>query len=46
MTNMRDVAPLDSPEGADTRELPGEETPRHSVEGGEETEGSEENVEK
>jgi len=46
MTNVRDVAPLDSPEGADTRELPGEETPRHSVEGGEETEGSEENVEK
>ena len=46
MTNMRDVAPLDSPEAADTRELPGEETPRHSVEGGEETEGSEENVEK
>jgi transcription termination/antitermination protein NusA len=46
MTNVREVAPLDSPEGADTRELPGEETPRHSVEGGEETEGSEENVEK
>jgi transcription termination/antitermination protein NusA len=46
MTNVRDVAALDSPEGADTRELPGDETPRHSVEGGEETEGSEENVEK
>jgi transcription termination/antitermination protein NusA len=46
MTNVRDVEPLDSPSGADTRELPGEETPRHSVEGGEETEGSEENVEK
>jgi N utilization substance protein A len=46
MTNVRDVEPLDSPSGADTRELPGEETRRHSVEGGEETEGSEENVEK
>jgi N utilization substance protein A len=46
MTNVRDVEPLDSPSGTDTRELPGEETPRHSVEGGEETEGSEENVEK
>jgi transcription termination/antitermination protein NusA len=46
MTNVRDVEPLDSPSGADTRELPGEETPRHSVEGDEETEGSEENVEK
>jgi len=46
MTSVRDVPALDSPEGADTRELPGEETPRHSVEGGEETEGSEENVEK
>jgi len=46
LTNVRDVEPLDSPSGADTRELPGEETRRHSVEGGEETEGSEENVEK
>ena len=46
MTSVRDAETLDSPEGADTRELPGEETPRHSVEGGEETEGSEENVEK
>jgi|HubBroStandDraft_4_1064222.scaffolds.fasta_scaffold00743_4 N utilization substance protein A len=46
MTNVRDVEPLDSPSGADTRQLPGEETPRHSVEGGEGTEGSEENVEK
>jgi len=46
MTNVRDVEPLDSPSGADTRELPGEETRRHSVEGGEGTEGSEENVEK
>jgi N utilization substance protein A len=46
MTNVRDVEPLDSPSGADTRELPGEETRRHSLEGGEETEGSEENVEK
>jgi transcription termination/antitermination protein NusA len=46
MTNVRDVDLLDSPSGADTRELPGEETRRHSVEGGEETEGSEENVEK
>ena len=46
MTSVRDAATLDSPEGADTRELPGGETPRHSVEGGEETEGSEENVEK
>jgi N utilization substance protein A len=46
MTNVRDVEPLDSPSGADTRELPGEETRRHSMEGGEETEGSEENVEK
>ncbi len=46
MTNVRDVEPLDSPSGADTRELPGEETRRHSVEGGEETEGSEENAEK
>jgi transcription termination/antitermination protein NusA len=46
MAQVRGVAPLDSPEGAETRELPGEETPRHSVEGGEETEGSEENVEK
>jgi N utilization substance protein A len=46
MTDVRDAGTLDSPEGADTRELPGEETPRHSVEGGEETEGSEENVEK
>jgi N utilization substance protein A len=35
MTNVRDVDLLDSPSGADTRELPGEET-----------EGSEENVEK
>jgi transcription termination/antitermination protein NusA len=46
MTNVREVEPLDSPSGADTRELPGEETQRHSVEGGEGTEGSEENVEK
>jgi transcription termination/antitermination protein NusA len=46
MTNVRDVEPLDSPSGADTRELPGEETRRHSVEGGEGTEGSEENAEK
>jgi transcription termination/antitermination protein NusA len=46
MTNVRDAEPLDSPSGADTRELPGEETRRHSVEGGEGTEGSEENVEK
>ena len=46
MTEVREAESLDSPEGADTRELPGEETPRHSVEGGEETEGSEENVEK
>jgi transcription termination/antitermination protein NusA len=46
MTEVRDAETLDAPEGADTRELPGEETPRHSVEGGEETEGSEENVEK
>jgi N utilization substance protein A len=46
MTSVRDAETLDAPEGADTRELPGEETPRHSVEGGEETEGSEENVEK
>jgi transcription termination/antitermination protein NusA len=46
MTEVREAETLDSPEGADTRELPGEETPRHSVEGGEETEGSEENVEK
>jgi len=46
MTSVRDAETLDSPEGADTRELPGEETPRHSVEGGEETEGSQENVEK
>ena len=46
MTNVRDVEPLDSPSSADTRELPGGETRRHSVEGGEETEGSEENVEK
>jgi transcription termination/antitermination protein NusA len=46
MTSVRDAETLDSPEGADTRELPGEETPRHSVEGGEETEGSEENLEK
>jgi N utilization substance protein A len=46
MTNVRDVEPLDSPSGADTRELPGQETRRHSVEGGEGTEGSEENVEK
>jgi N utilization substance protein A len=46
MTNVRDVEPLDSPSSADTRELPGQETRRHSVEGGEETEGSEENVEK
>jgi N utilization substance protein A len=46
MTNVRDVEPLDSPSSADTSELPGEETRRHSVEGGEETEGSEENVEK
>ena len=46
MAEVRDAETLDSPEGADTRELPGEETPRHSVEGGEETEGSEENVEK
>jgi N utilization substance protein A len=46
MTSVRDAEALDAPEGSDTRELPGEETPRHSVEGGEETEGSEENVEK
>ncbi|MGB8542937.1 MAG: transcription termination factor NusA [Candidatus Acidiferrales bacterium] len=46
LTNVRYVEPLDSPSGTDTRELPGEETRRHSVEGGEETEGSEENVEK
>jgi N utilization substance protein A len=46
MTSVRDAETLDSPAGSDTRELPGEETPRHSVEGGEETEGSEENVEK
>jgi N utilization substance protein A len=46
MTDVRDAESLDSPAGAETRELPGEETPRHSVEGGEETEGSEENVEK
>jgi N utilization substance protein A len=46
MTSVRDAETLDSPEGADTRELPGEETPRHSVEGAEETEGSEENLEK
>jgi N utilization substance protein A len=46
MTSVRDAETLDAPEGADRRELPGEETPRHSVEGGEETEGSEENVEK
>ncbi len=46
LTNVREVEPLDSPSGTDTRELPGEETRRHSVEGGEGTEGSEENVEK
>jgi len=46
MTAVRDPETLDSPAGADTRQLPGEETPRQSVEGGEETEGSEENVEK
>ncbi len=46
LTKVRDVEPLDSPSGADTRELPGQETRRHSVEGGEETKGPEENVEK
>jgi N utilization substance protein A len=46
LTSVRDAEPFDSPSGTDARELPGEETRRHSVEGGEETEGSEENVEK
>ena len=44
--DVREAEPLDSPGGAETRELPGEETPRRSVEDGEETEGSEENIEK
>jgi transcription termination/antitermination protein NusA len=46
LSNVRDADPLDSPGTADTRELPGEETPRHSVEGGDVGEESEDNVEK
>src|SRR6202040_2446358 len=46
LTNVGEVDPLDSPGTADARELPGEETPRHSVEGGDVSEGSEDNVEK
>jgi N utilization substance protein A len=45
-TDARGADPLDSPGTADTRELPGEETPRHSIEGGEEAGDSEENVQK
>ena len=45
-TDARSSDALDSPGTADTRELPGEETPRHSVEGGEEAGDSEENTEK
>jgi transcription termination/antitermination protein NusA len=40
-TGVRDEGPLDSPGTADTRELPGEETPRGSVESSETEEGSE-----
>ncbi len=46
INNVREAEPLDSPGGTETRELPGKETPRDSVEGGEETEGSKENIEK
>jgi N utilization substance protein A len=45
-TDARGADPLDSPGTADTRELPGEETRRHSIEGGEEAGDSEENVQK
>jgi len=40
-TGVRDEDPLDSPGTADTRELPGEETPRGSVEGNETEDGAE-----
>lgn len=46
LTNERAADPLDSPGAADTRELPGEEKPRHSVEGGELDSAAEDNVEK
>jgi len=40
-TGVRDEDPLDSPGTADTRELPGEETPRGSVESSETEDGAE-----
>ncbi len=45
-TDARGADPLDSLGTADTKELPDEETRRHSVEGGEEAGDSEENVQK